>query len=278
MSVQTSYSKDPAIGLEGQIADTNQVRDIISRQVNETNGVPPGLAVVRGSADDDESARLLMAPVSSPDADAFLTTTSSPTSETVYDTELDGVLGDDEHAFGWNVDLILDNHADWDATTATLKGKRASDGAIVEESLSIPDTGNTTVTSSEKYCKLISLTIPAQSGTGGSFTVGISGTAVLNRSWVQGVGVLRTAREDSPYELDEYMPVMRQGRIYVLTETAVAEGDRAYARHTAPGTETVGAFRNDGDGGNAVLFPARFAKGAGAGEIVKLEVDVPGLG
>lgn len=279
MSVQTSYDKDPAIGLEGQIADTHQVRDEVSRLNNEDPSAAPGLLIMRGSADDDESARVLMNPVTSPDVDAFITTKSSPSTETVFDGgDLDGVLDGDEHAFGWFVDLVLDASADWNATTATLKAKRASDGAIVEEEIDIPDGGNATVSTTEKYCKVVSLTIPAQGGTGGSFTLGISGDPDLNRSWVQGVSVLRTAREDSPYDVDEVMPVLRRGRIFVRTETAVNEGDRAFARHTAPGDETLGEFRNDADGGNAAMAPARFSQDADADSIVKLEVDVPALG
>lgn len=278
MAVQTSYSKNPAVGQEGQLADTHQVQDIISRQVNNA-ALHPGRAMLRGSSDDDESGRLIMAPVSSPDVDAWMTTTSSPSSETTYSgsSDLDGTLGDAEHAYGWYVDLIVDSHADWDDTNATLKYKRASDGQIIEETLDIPDGGNTTLTSTYRACKVVSLTIPAQSGTSGSFTLGISGTARLNRSWIQGLPVLRTMRESPEYAVDEEAPVLRRGRMYVESEVAVSEGDRVWVRHTAPGAETIGHYRNDSDSDNAVPFPARFAEDTTGSGLAKIELDVPGF-
>lgn len=50
------------------------------------------------------------------------------------------------------------------------------------------------------------------------------------------------------------MPVLRSGKIYVTTETDITAGDPVYYRITAadPGQQ-LGAFRNDADGGDAVL-------------------------
>lgn len=156
MSVQTSYDREPAVGLEGQIADTHQVRDEVSRLVQEANGIAPGLAVVR--VDDDE--------VKLPDASGQI---------------------------------------------------------------------------------------------------------------FQGVGVLRTASEESLYADDEMMPVLRQGRILVKVENAVTQGDAAFARFAdGAGGTTKGAFRNDGDTSTADAFPGQFATSAAAGELAVLEVDIVG--
>jgi hypothetical protein len=278
MATQTSYTKHPAVALEGQEADMMDVRDVVSRLVNDSAGLVPGLAAIRAAADSDGEVSPMENPASTGDADAYSTSKSSPTGGTTYDgSQLDGVLGDTEQPFGYQVDFILDNNADWDNTTATLVGKRASDGAIVSESLDIPDSGNTTLTSTNFYSRVISLTIPAQSGTGGSWTLGTnSASPVFSRPYAMGVTMLRVARESRTYADNEYAPLMRQGRIYVKVEDAVSEGQRAYCRHTAPGSETLGAFRGDDDSGNAAAYFARFAHDAAAGDLVPLEVDVPG--
>lgn len=49
-------------------------------------------------------------------------------------------------------------------------------------------------------------------------------------------------------EADAYGPCMQAGDIWVRCEEAIALGDRVFCRATAPGSETVGAFRNDADG------------------------------
>ncbi|MFW6086150.1 MAG: structural cement protein Gp24 [Myxococcota bacterium] len=94
---------------------------------------------------------------------------------------------------------------------------------------------------------------------------------------IVGVSVLRVARETATWAENEVMPVLKKGYIYVRVEDAVSKHGDAFVRHTAPGSETVGAFRSDGDGGNARSFPGVFRSDAGAGELALLEVDVTAL-
>lgn len=54
--MQTTYSAEPDIGFPGQPADTG-FKDDISRMVEETDGIEPGLVVLRGT-DPDTQARL----------------------------------------------------------------------------------------------------------------------------------------------------------------------------------------------------------------------------
>ena len=70
--------------------------------------------------------------------------------------------------------------------------------------------------------------------------------------------------------------VMRKGTVWVKVETAVAPGDPAFYRHTAPGVEQLGALRNDADVANAdALGDSKFLTTAGAGELALLEVNLP---
>lgn len=69
------------------------------------------------------------------------------------------------------VTLALSSHADWDATVATVTGLDAA-GDIFRENLLIPNGGNTTVTGVRHFASVTSRYIPAQSGTGGTATLG----------------------------------------------------------------------------------------------------------
>lgn len=53
--MQTSYSDDPAIGYPGQPADSGY-KDDVSRIVDETDGIAPGLVVVRGTDPDTQAS------------------------------------------------------------------------------------------------------------------------------------------------------------------------------------------------------------------------------
>jgi hypothetical protein len=71
-----------------------------------------------------------------------------------------------------NVTLTFSSHADWDATTAVVTGTDAA-GRAISENFAIPNGGATTVTGAKVFATINSLVIPAQSGTGGTFTMGV---------------------------------------------------------------------------------------------------------
>jgi len=70
--------------------------------------------------------------------------------------------------------------------------------------------------------------------------------------------------------------LVRRGRVWVVVEEAVTPGDDVYFRHTAPGTEELGAFRTDADTANAdqVVGASWLSTTAGAG-IALLEINIP---
>lgn len=109
------------------------------------------------------------------DVDAIPATggASSASPQTLSGASLDGVLGYRALSPSRRITLVLSNHADWDATTATITGKDAN-GDTITEDLTIPNGGNATLTTTKLFARVTSVTIPAQSGTGGTFTVGVA--------------------------------------------------------------------------------------------------------
>jgi len=73
------------------------------------------------------------------------------------------------------------------------------------------------------------------------------------------------------YEDGEMVEIAQKGVIGVVVEEAVSAGQPVCFRHTGAGT--IGAFRNDVDGGDATLIVgATFESDAGAGEVAKLRM------
>lgn len=109
------------------------------------------------------------------DADALVASggASSGSPQTIEGTALNGVVGRSTMAPARAVTLTFSSHADWDATTATVTGVDV-DGRTVTDTFSIPNGGNATVTgaSGTHFARVTSIAIPAQSGTGGTFTAG----------------------------------------------------------------------------------------------------------
>ena len=135
------------------------------------------------------------------DVDAIIATIASSLSiQTLTGATLDGAIGDDVMTAPRFITLILDSHADWDLTTAVLTGIDGN-GVVITENLAIPNGGATTVTSTKKYLRVTSLVIPAQSGTGGTATVGTR--AIVTADGTSGTKVVCTsvAGEIHSYEL-----------------------------------------------------------------------------
>jgi len=99
----------------------------------------------------------------------------------------------------------------------------------------------------------------------------------------EGVAVHDHAREDDgsgtrQYVLEDAVSIMRTGRIWVLTEEAVADDDDVFLRHTAGGAgEVPGRWRTDLDTNKAdQIVNARWIKGnSGANELALLEIFHP---
>lgn len=94
-----------------------------------------------------------------------------------------------------------------------------------------------------------------------------------------GVSVGDVSKQEGPtlgvnqYAVDDAVPVLRRGRIHVITEDAVTVvGTPAFVRFAAGTFPNLGAFRTDADTATAVALPgARFMTLAGIGELSILE-------
>jgi hypothetical protein len=241
-----------------------------------------GGAGSRNSIDPGEAFQYVVGGTAA-DADAVLSGGASSASEQEI-TTFNGALAGGPFQPARAITLTLSNNADWNATTAVLSGINHL-GVPVSENLSIPDSGNTALTSANTYREITSLVIPAQAGTGGTFTVGVAAVAsgaltaadffgvvvrqpvktTINTSNLYGYpGQNGPASMNFDYADGETVPCLYKGDIAVVTETAVVDRGAVYCRvaASANGTE-LGAFRADDDGGSAVLVPnARFVRDA----------------
>lgn len=211
------------------------------------------------------------------DVDAFLATggASSASVQTISGAALNGATGTATLRQARTVTVTLSSHADWDATTAVLTGK-GIDGQTVVENLSIPNGGNAALTSVNLYTSVTSLYIPAQSGTGGTFTIGTGSELGPIDAAAAGVVALENTRASANYAVGEMAPVVSQGRVWVDSETAAPEGAPVYVRMVAGDGESLGAVRHTPDSTDcALLRGASFAKTIAAAGRTLVELNLP---
>jgi hypothetical protein len=266
---QLSFTQNPVAGRSGMVSDTSTC-DINTVYIAETLGIEPGRLMVRNG--DDEA---VLPAASAVDVDAIIATGGSSASiQTLDAADFDGVIGADYMRVAQKITLVLSNHTDWDATDATLTGIDA-DGNTVSEDLAIPDGGNATVTSTGRYHQVTELVIPAQTSTGGTFTLGVAAPD----GEIQGFAILGIAHLDPTKEppltlpLDNVEGAVVRGKIWVKTDAQVSKGERAWVRVIAAGAEEIGVFRASSDSGDALkVLGARFGIVASA-TLAELIVD-----
>lgn len=271
--VQTTYPLSPPAGVPGQIADIAP-RKVKSGIVEPLLGLAPGLVLFHGSF--EQAVRVpVTADAATADPDAIITNGASTAGvQNFSGVGLNGAIGQATLFPPRNVILTVSNHADWNATTAVVTGVDENGDTTLEE-FDIPDGGNAEIVGSVRYRKITNVMIPAQAGTGGTFTAG-TGTelgSVENR--VAGIGIFTPARGPGVYLYRDLMPVLRQGNVFVSSETAVECEDPVYARFVASGAQVLGAVRSTPDGDTCVLIPGmRFGRKSPAG-ITVIEVNLP---
>lgn len=107
------------------------------------------------------------------DVDAILATGGSTGGvQTLSGASLDGAIGRAVMNPPRPLTMTFSSSADWDATTATVTGTDVA-GATITETFAIPNNGAVTRTGVKLFRTVTSVAIPAQSGTGGTFTVGV---------------------------------------------------------------------------------------------------------
>ena len=262
MTVQTTYSQNPAAGYAGQLADGHPAD--IKTAIAEV-AIAAGIPAMHGA-----TTRAECRPPYTPDTadvDAILATggASAATAQTPSGSGLDGVVGGGELVPPRPVTLGRSNNADWDLTTALITGVD-EDGATVVEPVVIPNAGNATVQTQRSFRKVTSIYIPAQSGTGGTFTAGFAAGVGAIDHLVHGVALYDASREPEAYPIDYAVPCVKRGRVFVTSETSYTDGDPVYVRMVAGGGETAGHVRATPDSTDCgLLRRARFVGTGSAG-------------
>lgn len=274
---QTTFTQRGYSAIPGQLFDSGSQKYISGKaargQIKAGYGVfkAPGVGGRGTNRLDPGEVFQIPNPGVGADVDAIVASGASSSSiQTISGAGLTGIVGGSEMQPARFITLILSSHTDWDATTAVLTGVDYL-GQTVSENLSIPNGGNTTLTSATRYRRVISLVIPAQTAGGGTFTVGISAMPSLTLADFRGVAVrqivkvtpndaalfgypgLTSNQVSSDYIDAEMVPVLSQGGIWVFTEEAVSDTDSVYVRVAAgAGGSVLGAFRNDDDSSSCV--------------------------
>lgn len=121
----------------------------------------------------DDTTHITLAPDTTADVDAIVTThASSGSILSLSGTDLNGAVGGDDIVPGQKVTVVVDAHANWNATDVVVSGLDRWGNAL-SETLEIPDNGGATLTTTSRFGKVTSVVFEAQGGTGGSFTVGL---------------------------------------------------------------------------------------------------------
>ncbi len=214
----------------------------------------------------------------SADPDAFATASvigSTAANQTIAAASFDGVVASSIMRQARNVTLTLSSSTDWDATTAIVYGLD-EDGAPTSENLTIPNNGNATVSGLKLFSAVTSLYIPAQTGTGGTATLGFGGVLGPLDGSVAGIVPFDVSRTSLTYATTEAAPLVRKGRVWVSSETAAYQGREVYVRMVAGGGESLGANRATPDANDcAILRGARFASTTTAAGLVLVEFNLP---
>ena len=270
MPVQTTYGFYSSGLIAGQLADNGhrEVNSVIAEVA-----ISAGIVGIRGG-----TTRTEVRPPTTPDAadaDAFATATvliSAATAQTVAAAAFDGVVAAGELFPPRNVTLTLSSHADWDATTAVVTGTD-EDGRVVQETLLIPNGGNATVTGLRHFRTVSSIYIPAQSGTGGTATLGFGSSLGPIDHGVHGVAIYDASREPEAYPIDSVVPCLCKGRIAVVCETSYTDGNPVFVRFIATGDEVAGQVRATADASDcAFMKRARFV-GSGSAGVCQIDLQ-----
>lgn len=286
--MQTTYNLNPAAALEGMLADAGNC-EVITALAQAA--IRMGIVVVKHNGDADDLCR--PPPAVAASVNSIIVTGVSTAGQQIYAPAAGGGLDFDGTGIGGgdgimspvarNLRVVFDGHADWDVTTAVAAGYD-EDGDYVTENFAVATSAN--LTGTVLFSRLISFTLPAQTGGGGTFTMGV-GTLLGDLTGKHGLGVaaLMTSRGQADtatgYDANEDVSIVRKGRVWVLAEEAVEPGDPVYVRMVAAGAEVLGRLRRTEDGtlgtapDAALLRGARWVTTTAAAALGVIEINLP---
>ncbi len=95
------------------------------------------------------------------------------------------------------ISFVFSNHADWDATTIVVRGRDAQ-GKQISSNIAVPNGGNATVTTDKFFASIERISVPAQTGVGGTCAVGpLEGEFGLDIDPISDVEAVAVIREAS---------------------------------------------------------------------------------
>lgn len=299
--LQSSYSAEPGVEYLGQLHHIHspfRARPRIARgYVDAGYGVflVPGFGSRNGGTSTDPGEVFQRpSPAVAASATAIIASgwASAAGVVTKSGADLNGTVGATEMFPGRLVTATFSNHADWDATNMTVTGVSAETNLPVTETIAIPNGGNATVTGTVYFKSITSISVPAQSGAGGTATLGIAASTTLTAAYFDGIVMkkpfdLALSANDlyrfggtalattADYVDNATLDIIRTGTVSVYTEQAVTEVDPVYVRiASGAGGTHLGAFRKDDDTGTAVLLTnCAFSSVGSAAGIVKLRIN-----
>lgn len=283
--MQTTANREPAAFRAGMIADSRPMRHVASKIAsgNIKAGIgafgAPGLSAPGDSPKADPGLIYQNpSPAAAVDVDAVVTTrATAATLVTLVAADFNGVHGAAECFPPRLLTITANSNANWDATNIEVTYIGA-DNLTHTELLAMPDGGNTTLTTTDRVKIPLSIKIPAQSGTGGSYTIGYAvldasltindfmGVPVYDAWTMEGRGENSDLGE---YAHGETVAVLRKGPVAVETEGTCPDQGDVYVRVSPNGGNTqIGKFRADADSATAVLVPnARFERSTTLGAV-----------
>lgn len=236
-----TYNQAPSRGFAGQIANPSESYRVLSGLA--LAAIIFGIPLKRDTANGTTQGVGPFAAPDAADADGIVTAlATAATAQSVTTTGLNGAVGQGEMFPPRNITMTLSSHADYNLTTAYVRGLDEN-GDPQEEAFVIPDAGNTTLTGSKFFSYVTEVYIPAQGGTGGSTTVGFGSKLGPVDKYLAGISLYDATIEPGAYAEDDQVPVLDEGPIYVNSETAVDPTLPVYVRLVISGDEVRGHFR-----------------------------------
>jgi hypothetical protein len=260
-----TYDQLPGKGFAGQIALPAEGFRVVSRLA--LGAIIAGAPLLRDVDNGSESGVQSLLEVAAADADGIVTSiATAATATSITTTGLNGAVGQGELVPARNITITATSNANFDLTTWFVRGLDEN-GLPQEEAFVMPDAGNVTLTGKKFFSKVTEVYVPAQSGTGGAYTVGFGSAVGPIDKHFAGIALYDATKPPGAYAEDDSVSVLEEGAIYVQSETAVDPTKPVYVRLVISGNEVRGHFRATVDANDlAQIVRARWIeKTTGAG-------------
>ena len=259
MSVQTSYTEAPLTARKGALADGDH--KIESGRATAAAVVGNLVSLSGLAAGDLDAADVAPLAALSVSATAILAATATAATALAVTSASSPALTVTKLSPARRITAVLSSHANWDVGTLQIIGE-GWDGTPIQETLTVPDAGNVTLTTQQYFSRVTAVNLSAMAGTGGSFTMGYTADEGIYDPETVGVLIRDTSREplDSSDQVAQYdrVNVLLQGKIYVASEATVSGRGPAYLRTATSGGDVRGQWSSSPGTGFTVQPWAEF--------------------